>query len=128
MTARSKRDIAYGCFLFPAAACLSAVMAEVVLPNDGLNDGIAARILYGVLFLSGLASLAAIPLGVIYSIVFWRDGVLPLLSILTILIIGMVGNALAGVDVPGFYGPLYVILVLILEASWFLWRRRAYPT
>jgi hypothetical protein len=85
-----------------------------------------------------LASLAALPIGAFYSIVFWRDGGLPLLSFLTISMVAIVvtvvydqsarGNVADSFGAP--YGMLALIgvLVLIVEASWFLWRRRAYPT
>lgn len=127
MTARSKHDLAYGCFLVPWAACLIAV----TVPTDIGTTG------FFVLMPLMIASLAAIPIGVFYFVVFWRNGGLPLLSILTIIMIAVVLTAMYGqlargsvADSSGApYGMLLLIgiSVLIIEACWWLFRRRSYP-
>ena len=125
MTARSKRDIAYGCFIVPWAACL--VCATV--PTDIGTAG------FFVLMPLMIGSLAAMPIGIFYSIVFWRDGGLPLLAILTIVMVVVVVTGvydqLAHSRIANSLGEPYDtllvvtgVLSLILEASWFLLRRR----
>lgn len=120
MTARSKHDIAYGCFLVPMAACLIAAIGGAVR----MNDANAAGIGFFVLIPLTLASLAAIPVGVFYSILC-RDGFVLLLSALTLILIAAF---IAGAEsIMEFGGAVYGILVLIIEGRWWFFRRRAYP-
>jgi hypothetical protein len=122
MTARRKRDIAYSCFLIPGAACVTAAIAGAF----PMKDGNAAAIGFFILIPLTLVALAAIPIGIFYSIVLWRDGVLPFLSIFTLILV--VIFLAGGESMMELSGWIYGILVLILEASWFFLRRRAYPT
>jgi len=117
MTARSKHDIAYGCFLVPVALGLTGVVAERV----PMNDANAAGIGFFILIPLTLAALAATVIGVFCSIVLWRDGVLPFLSVLTLL---MATLLFLETGKTWVYGLIYGILVLLLEASWFFVRRR----
>jgi hypothetical protein len=128
VTAKRKHDIAYSCFLVPWAVCLIAA----TVPTDIGTVG------FLVVMPLTLASLAAIPLGVFYSIKFWRDGGLPVLAVLTIMMIALVLTAtydqLASGRMEDSFGARYGmllaiigILVVILEGSWFLLRRRRLP-
>ena len=130
MTAKRKHDIAYGCFLVPWAACLVAATTPTDIGTVG----------FFVLLPLMMGSLAAIPFGVYYSIVLWRDVVPPLLSILTIIMVVIVVTAVydqmalgsvteSAESYAALNGRLVLIgiPVLILEGSWFFWRRRAYP-
>jgi len=120
MTVRSQHDLAYGCFLVPMAACLTAAIGGAVR----MSDANAAGIGFFVLIPLTLASLAAIPVGVFYSILC-KDGFLLLLSTLTlILIAAFIGGA---ESIMEFGGAVYGILVLIVEARWWFFRRRVYP-
>ena len=122
MTARRKHDVAYGCFLIPGVACVVAAIAGAF----SMKDENAAAIGFFVLIPLTLVALAAVPIGIFYSIVLWRDCVLPLLSIFTITLV--VIFLAGGESMMELGGLIYGILVLILEASWFFLRRRAYPT
>ncbi len=119
MTARRKHDIAYGCFLVPAAFCLIAAIADAV----PMKDTNAAFIGFFVLIPLALAGVVAILIGVIFSIVFWRDGVLPILSVLTLILVIVAAVVSKGGVKMDVYGLIYAILVLVLEGSWFLARR-----
>jgi hypothetical protein len=118
---RRMHDIAYACFLVPGTISLAITIGSAFPMDDGTAGG------FGFLVLVPLAvlSLATIPIGIYCSVVLWRDGVLPCLSILTILLIVEVMTEAGSV---AFYnastGPVYGVIVLVLEASWFLWRRR----
>src|ERR1043166_9271194 len=117
MTSKRKHDIAYSCFLVPAALCLIAAIANAVQ----MNDANAALIGFFVMIPVTLVALVTTLIGVFYSIVFWRDGVLPMLSVLTLIMITVVLLEASKIEL---YGLIYGILVLVLEASWFLKRRR----
>ena len=117
MTSKRKHDIAYSCFLVPAALCLIVAIADAV----AMNDANAALMGFFVLIPLTLVALVATLIGVFYSIVFWRDGVLPMLSFLTLIMIMVVLLEVGKIEL---YGLLYGILVIVLEASWFLKRRR----
>jgi hypothetical protein len=114
---RRKHDLAYACFLVPGAISLASA-----IPMGGEAAGALG---FMVLVPLALLALVTIPIGIFYSAVLWRDGVLPCLSILTVLLIVEVMTESGSV---AFYnaatGPVYGMLVLVLEASWFLWRRR----
>src|SRR5213593_4592301 len=99
MTARRKRDIAYGCFLFPAALCLITAIAGAV----PMNDANAAGIGFFVLIPLGLVALVAILIGVFCSIVFCKDGVLPILSVLTLIMVAVVVLEVGKVELYGLY-------------------------
>lgn len=119
-----KHDIAYGCFLAPGVVSLIAAIASAIPLDSGTAGGIGFLVLIPLTS----AALVVIPIGFFYSIVYWRDGVLPLLSILTILMIAEVVTESGSVEFYNATGLVYGILVLMLEASWFLLRRqRAYP-
>lgn len=117
---RRKRDIAYGCFLFPAAAGL----IEWMLRATPIDKEAAAVLAFLVLVPLTIAALAAIAIGVFLAIVLWRDGVLPILSILTILAVAEIATEAGSVQFYNATGPIYGTLVLLLEATWFLLRRR----
>jgi predicted Na+-dependent transporter len=124
VTQRNKHDIAYGCFLAPAAVSLIAAVASAIPMDSGTAGGIGFLVLIPL----AIVALVAVPIGVFYSVVFWRDGVLPLLSILTILMVAEAVTEAGSVEFYNATGLVYGILVLVLEASWFLLRRRrAYP-
>jgi len=104
------------------SVCASVASA---IPIDGIAGGIG----FLVLIPSALAALVAVPIGLYYSIELWKDGVLPLLSILTMLMIAEFVTEAGSVDFYNATGLVYGILVLMLEASWFLFRRgRTFPT
>jgi len=127
MAVRSRHDIAYLCFLVPWAACLVAATTPTDIGTVG----------FVVLMPLMIGSLAAIPFGVYCSILLWRDVILPLLSILTIIMIAVavtvvyyqLGSGSAAGSAES-YNTLHGVLVLIgtpvliLEGSWFLFRRR----
>ena len=123
---RRRHDLAYACFLFPFA--ISAVVAiGSVVPVD---DATVAGLGFMVLMPLALIALIRVPIGIYFSFVLWRDGVLPALSILTI---PLVVEVMTDAGSVSFYnattGPIYASLAVVLEASWFLWRRwRAVPS
>jgi hypothetical protein len=63
-------------------------------------------------------------MGIYFSIVLWRDPVLPALSILTILMIAEIVTEAGSVTFYNATAWVYGILVLVLDANWFLLRRR----
>jgi hypothetical protein len=94
-----------------------------------MDSGIAGGIGFLVLIPLAMAALVTGLIGIFYSIVLWRDGVLPLLSVLTILMVVEIATEAGSVAFYNASGLVYGLLVLVLEASWFLLRRqRAYPT
>jgi hypothetical protein len=94
-----------------------------------MDSGIAGGIGFLVLIPLAMAALVTGLIGIFYSIVLWRDGVLPLLSVLTILMVLEIATEAGSVTFYNASGLVYGLLVLVLEASWFLLRRqRAYPT
>ena len=115
---RTRRDIGYGCFLVVGAASLVFNLTHT------MSIGVLI-----VLWLA-TASFLAVPLGIVLSIVCWRDGFLPFLSFLTILFIAELMTESGSV---GFYNTttgLYGILVLVIGAGWFLvrrWRVKLHP-
>jgi len=117
MTSKRKHDIAYGCFFVPAALSLIAVTADAV----PMNDANAALIGFFVMIPLTVVALVTTLIGVFYSILLWRDGVLPILSLLTIIMITVVFSDAGKIELCGL---IYGILVLVLEGSWFLKRRR----
>jgi hypothetical protein len=117
---RRKHDIAYACFLAPGVVSLIASMAPYVPMDTGTAGGIGFLVLIPL----SMVALATVPIGVFYSIMFWRDAALPILSILTILMLAQVIAEAGPVTPRNVMGLVYGVIVLILEASWFLVRRR----
>jgi len=60
----------------------------------------------------------------VLSIVQWRDGLLPVLSALTIALIIEVATEAGTVDFYNASTAIYGVVVLVIVASWFLLRRR----
>jgi hypothetical protein len=54
----------------------------------------------------------------------WRDGILPLLAVLTIATVGVITTEAVSVAFYNATSRAYGVLALVLEASWFLVRRR----
>jgi hypothetical protein len=126
---KSKHDLAYVCFLPPGIVSLiSAVRIGTAIPMNSEvagGTGFLVQIPLSILALVALMSaLVSVPVGIYLSIVLRRDVVLPILSVLTILVLTIPAFNNATVWGYGIYG----ILVMLLEANWFLRRRwRAYP-
>jgi len=117
---RKKHDRAYLFFIFPGLASLAAALGGMV-PMD---TGSAAGLGFFVLIPLALVGLITVPVGIYYSVVFWRDGVLPCLSILTILLfVEITSEAGSAAFYNATTGPVYGLASLGLEASWFFWRR-----
>ncbi len=117
---RGKHDLAYACFLVPLA--LSAVIAIGTFAP--IDDATAAGLGLAVAVPLALAALIAVPVGIGFSVVLWRDGILPCLSVLTVLwIVEVITQAGSVAFYNATTGPIYASFVLVLEASWFLWRR-----
>jgi len=94
-----------------------------------MDSGTAGGIGFLVLIPLALITLVSVPFGIYFSIVLRRDVVLPLLSVLTILMIVEIVTEAGSVTFYNATGLVYGLLVLVLEASWFLLRRRkTYPT
>jgi hypothetical protein len=115
VTARStlrQRDAAYACFLVVGIAGACATLASLY-PDFIL---IALWLV--------LPALPAMLTGMILSIVQWRDGLLPLLSALTIALLVEVATEAGTVEFYNASTAIYAVLVLLIVASWFLLRRR----
>ena len=119
-TQRAKRDIAYGCFLPPGIASTVTAIGNVVPMDTGMAGGVGFLVLLPL----AMMSLITIPIGITLSILCWRDGVLPVLSVLTILWVTEIVTEAGSVQ---FYnaatGTVYAALVFTLTGSWFLVRR-----
>ena len=121
---KREHDLAYYGFLVPGILALIGSLGGAMTADTT----IAAAVGFFILIPLAIVALAAVPAGVVYSIKVRTDAALWLLSILTIV---MVIEVFAEAGSAGFYnamGLVYGLLVLALEASWFLLRReRAYP-
>ena len=94
-----------------------------------MDSGTAGGIGFLVLIPLTLAALISVPTGICFSIVLRRDAVLPLLSVMTIFMLAEVVTEAGSVTFYNATMSVYGILVVVLEASWFLLRRqRTYPT
>jgi len=97
-----------------------------IIPMDDAN---IAGIGFLVLIPLALVTLISVPTGIYFSFMLRKDAVLPLLSVLTIFVLAEVvteaGSATFYEATIGAYG----IIVMVIEANWFLLRRRrTYPT
>lgn len=117
---RTKRDIAYCCFLPLGMVSLIAAIDSAIPMDSGTAGGMGFLVLIPLT----LVALISIPMGIYFSIVLWRDPVLPALSILTILMIAEIVTEAGSVTFYNATAWVYAILVLVLEANWFLLRRR----
>ena len=125
VTQRAKHDAAYGCFVPPGACSLIAALASAIPMDSGTAGGIGFLVLMPL----ALLALVSVPFGIYLSMVLRRDVILPLLSLLTILMVVEVATEAGSVTFYNATGVVYGLLVLVLEASWFLLRRRrTYPT
>src|SRR5207247_4300290 len=123
-TQRATHDAAYGCFVPPGACSLIAGLGSAISMDSGTAGGIGFLVLISL----ALITLVSVPFGIYFSIVLRRDVVLPLLSVLTILMIVEIVTEAGSVTFYNATGLVYGLLVLVLEASWFLLRRRkTYP-
>lgn len=122
---RTQHDLAYGCFLPGGVVILIAAIASAIPMDDANIAGIGFLVLIPL----ALVALISVPIGIYFSIVFRRDAVLPLLSVLTIFMLAEVVSEAGSVTFRDATVWVYGILVWALEASWFLLRRRrTYPT
>ena len=113
------QDLAYACFIPPGIVTLISALATLT----SVSNDLAALVWLFLLLPSTLVTLASVPTGIYLSIVHRRDIILLLLSTLTILV--AVVGATEGVPVAFSNATewVYLVLVTILEASWFLIRR-----
>lgn len=80
---RSKYDLAYGCFLLCGTSALVIGIASLI-PMD---SGAAGVLGFLVAIPLALASLVALIIGIVLSLLLWRHWPLPLLSGMTILFV-----------------------------------------
>ena len=107
-----QRDAAYACFLVVSVASVCVTLAT-------LNENLIVVALWLV-----LPALPAMLIGIVLSILQWRDGLLPLLSALTIAFIIEVATEAGTTDFYNATTAMYGVVVLVIVASWFLLRRR----
>lgn len=106
-----QRDIAYACFLVVGVAGACGTLAT-------WYPGFILVALWLV-----LPALVAMPVGIVLSIGCWRDGLLPVLSALTIAFVIEVATEAGSVEFYNASTALYGVLVVVIVASWFLFRR-----
>lgn len=122
---RWKHDIAYACFLPPGLLSLIAAISMYFPMDTGTAGGIGFLILIPL----SLLALTTVPIGVYYSVVYWRDAALVILSLGTILTMVQMFAEIGPVQLRNVLGLVYGVLVFALEVAWFLERRgRTYAT
>ena len=119
----TKHDLAYACFLPPGLVSLISAVSTVIPMSSGTAGGIGFLVLIPL----SLAALVSIPAGIYLSIVLRNDIFLPLLSILTILRLVEIVTEAGSVWFYNATGWVYGIVLMIVEASWFLVRRWRVP-
>ena len=107
-----QRDLGYACFLVVGAASLLSTLAEII------DAGLLLVALWLFFF-----SLVTVPIGIFLSIVCWRDGLLPALSVLTLAFVVEGATEAGSVRFYNASTSLYGVLVLLIVASWFGFRR-----
>lgn len=117
--ARRKHDVAYACFLVPGLFCLINGIASHVTMDTGTAGGIGFLVLIPL----ALASVFAVPAGIINAVPFRQDPLLMLLVAATALMIVQFFAEVGSVPVRNLVGLLYGIIVIGIEAVWFLYRR-----
>jgi len=117
-------DLAYICFLMPGTCALIDTVGFGVLGNSNFATGLSLMVLIPL----AIASLVAVPVGVILSIMVGRELTLIVLSILSVVVvvvvIGEYGNSTLRNSLLGVYG----LLAFVLPACWFVVRRKRFQT
>lgn len=121
----SKYDLAYVRFLPPGLACLTSIASTAIpIATDGV-EALGLLILIPLM----LATLLWMPTGIYISTLLRRDSALSLLLLATIFMVAVfvLNDFLAEpwlVSFSNTSAKAYGILVMSLEALWFLIRRR----
>ncbi|MBR9910652.1 MAG: hypothetical protein GYB33_09925 [Gammaproteobacteria bacterium] len=116
---KRKHDIAYACFIPPGLVYLIGGIAPYLAMDTGTAGGVGFLILIPL----ALAVLASVPLGLYYSLLFWRDRVLVFLAVITLIMLVQLFAELGSVKFRNLVGLLYGVTVLLIETNWFLMRR-----
>ncbi|NHN38991.1 hypothetical protein G8764_16905 [Pseudomaricurvus alcaniphilus] len=116
---KRKHDIAYACFIPPGLVYLIGGIAPYLAMDTGTAGGVGFLILIPL----ALAALTSVPLGLYYSLPFWRDRVLVFLAVITLIMLVQLFAEWGPVKFRNLAGLLYGVTVLLIEASWFLLRR-----
>lgn len=113
-------DLAYVCFLIPGVVSAVIAIGSAIPMDSGMAGGFGLMLLVPL----AIAALVTAPVGIVLSIICRKDGILPLLSVLTILCVTEIATEAGS---AAFYklttGPVYAVLVLGLVGSWFFLRR-----
>lgn len=115
-----KPDLAYACFLPPAFISLVSAIFTFVEVDPGTAGGIGFLVLVPL----SLLSLVSIPTGIFLTVLLHRE--IPLL-VMSVATIAMIVEFLTEAGSVGFYNAVnlvYAIVVVSLNANWFLARRR----
>jgi hypothetical protein len=122
---RRRRDIAYICFLIPGACAFLGTIGGLIVSGLDIEPAY-----FGFFVVIPLMLISAVTIPVAIFLTFTngrRDPALILLLIASIVVVvegltGFGGDFLAFNVVPVLYG----LLVVVLEANWFLVRRKTY--
>jgi len=119
-----KHDLAYLCFLPPAIVSLISAAGTIMPINNGIAGGAGMLILIPL----SIISMASIPIGIFLSVLYRRDIVLPVLSILTMLLLAELVSETGSATFYNASVWVYGMLVILLEIRWFLKKRPSHAT
>jgi hypothetical protein len=121
---RRAHDLTYACFLPLGLVGLVSGVASLLPLDSGTAGGIGLLLLVPL----ALMSMVTAPIGVYRTLGFRHDAALWTLSLITVLMVVQLFAELGPVQVQNLVWLGYGVLVFLLQASWFLVRRRrAYP-
>lgn len=113
---RFKYDLAYGCFLL----CGASALVVGVMGAIPMDSGAAGVLGFLVAIPLAVASIAALVVGIVLSLLLWRHWPLPLLAAMTIL---FVAEVVTEAGTPALYNTapfLYGIGSLAICGIWFI--------
>ena len=109
-------DVAYGCFLFCGLVLLSLSAMEYV-PMD---EFAAARYLFVVTIPLLRAVMVVMPIGIVLGVILWQDRVLLILSVMSVLFIGVIFFEYGSSAFQNAVFIVYGIGVVVACGVWFL--------
>lgn len=121
---RSKYDLAYGCFLF----CGASALVVGIMGAIPMDSGAAGVLGFLVAIPLALASIGALVVGIVLTLLLWRHWPLLLLSGMTILFVAEIVTEAGPVAFYNAVPFLYGIGSLAICGTWFsVLRAKVFP-